>query len=68
MPTRLPTRSFLRRYAPEPETARNLKATAAEFGFALMFVTAIVVVIHLAATGGARLSGTPSAAPVATIR
>ena len=68
MPTRLPSRSFLRRYAPEPETARNLKATAAEFGFALMFATATLVVIHLATTGSAhRLIAEPMA-PVSTFQ
>ncbi len=69
MPTRLPSRrNFLRRFAPDAETARNLTATAAEFGFALLFVTVTVVIIQLASTRGGRLLSAVPAAPVAAVQ
>ena len=46
MPTLLPTRRrFWRRYAPAPDTARNILATASEFGLALVVVAATVVIL-----------------------
>lgn len=46
MPTMLPDRRpFWRRHAPEPETVRNVLATASEFILALAVVTATVVML-----------------------
>ena len=62
MPTRLPVRrKLLRRYAPKPETARNLIATASEFGLAMIFVTVTVLLIHLTSTKGVHLAAADQA-------
>ena len=46
MPTMLPgRRRFWRRHAPDPETVRNVLATASEFILALAVVTATVVIL-----------------------